>query len=1017
MEEDMVVQVVNNGDQSISIEQVIQLVDTLYHSNNPAEQTEADRRLTELQSSDRVWHICWPLLDTTKYQAMEVHFFAANTLVLKINQSWNKHSEQWLKDELRPKLFEILFTYSSSPDANRLIIERLALALATFALHSIPTFWPGAIEDILQTFSVNNLPLNLTPQRVCDILLKILSYIPEEYSVLTPKQEHRNTLNSQITKSGPMVFKFLHSLLQADSEAVTGDCKQGALKCFTSWTIHSQTSILELDEGQTILDCVYSVLPDEELCPLACSALGATFSSQKSENYINAIIDFTPRIAQLGPLLDKYMTDEDVNCVIKLYSLIINFAENHSKLFIEIIIDKHKLEGERCTLVKQSIMTIIGVILNCTSAPGTFGVDEKYSENSFSFWLTFFENFCYFQDCHSEQIRKHFDPLIDSLLQVLMTKSRYPTTAVYYKIWSEEQREAFRCYRQDICDIIGLLMQFPSSCQRILVRLHDSLKQELAVMLQAKDDISLAEQSWQGFEAILLALRSIAEHVGYDENQHIPNVFGMLAQIPFNESHALLYCTAAEMIAAFSDWLYTHTSHLAIAFNLLFLGVNSTDSHVRLMSTLSLKDLTTECQPVLQQFAEQIIRLCTDAILKPESCLNTNEKARLMYAVGTTLAISPTDLINRSLHDLALPLVQDIESKAQADPNMDPSCRPIIRDRLIMLNNMIESLYVKQISGNEYELDSDENDTNRVFNSVRFESVLIDDNTAIIQPALTLIKRMAPVLRVIAKKYVLDEEISGLVGNTITKSTKSLGTDIKPVVVDLLTIIVDTYEPLMNSNMLDGCLSLFLLFKIDNSLHDFLRNTFAQISNKTLDVCINNPLRQLSLTIENYFRFATIVCKRTNFLTDEDTKINIEFLYKLAIASLELPEKRTLAEVCNFLCLFRQKALECPQLHRIFVSQLDLILRNVFMIFGGNFATPRNAIEHVTDLFFALTDADEVRQPLKLIVDNDDFPTSHVTREQKAKFVSMIVHEKNRRKFKDACNQFVLSARNLSRST
>lgn len=994
----------------MTAEHVVCLVDRLYNSKDPNEQAEANRQLTELQSSNEAWQLCWALLEPHNCHPLEVSFFAANTLVLKINQSWNQLDEEWLENQLRPKLFELLVKYASSSNAGKLVIERLALALATFALHSIPTFWPDAIENILQTFNPQNLPMTISPQHICDILLKILMFIPEEYAVLMPRQDYRAKLNAQMTNSGPVVFSFLHSLLITDNSTISSECHQTVIKCLTSWTLHSRTSLLEVDDGKRLLDLLYNLILDEQLCGSACATIAATFNNQKADNYRNTVIDYIPKIGNLRQAIEKYKSEDELECAIKIYSLVINFSENHSKLLLQIVLDDLgvQLNEDHAKTVKQSIFSIFRTILDCTAAPGIYGLDEKYSDISFTFWFVFLENFCYYSDSKNDLICNLFSPLVDTLLQTLIIKCQYPSLEVYFRTWNDDQRESYRCYRQDLGDNISLIINFPRSRDRILAMLREQLELKLTEAISSQKNSTDSGWHWQGFESIVFALKSISEAVPYDEATHMPKIFAILSQIPYNESHPLLYCTVAETLSSFSDWLFAHNSHLATAFNLLFLGINSTDSHVRLMSTLSLKDITTECQAVLHPFSAQIVQSCTEAILRPGSILDTNEKSRLMHTVGTTLAISPVDSIPAALNNLTMPLLCELMDKAIAEP--DPCSRAVIFDRLTMINSLIESLYVKQYSGNEYEADADENDL-PCFDLNRHEMVQDFDTT---QPTLGLLKQLIPILNQISAKYSSDEEIMGNISNTIKRASKSIGIELKPVLEHLLGIISVAYNPLTNSNLLEGAIPLYSLFRVDSSCHEILRKSFASISEKTLKVCIANPLRQMSVAIENFFKFATLVCKKLPDTLNDD-EVNIALIYKLAICSLELPEKRTLAEVCDFLCKFRQKSIGNEKLHAIFISNLEIELKYIFEIFGGLFLTPRNAIDHVTDLLFSLVDAEETRSAFKPIVDRENFPTSFVNCEQKARFVSRIMHEKNRKKFKDACSEFVLIVRNLNR--
>ena len=43
-----------------------------------------------------------------------------------------------------------------------------------------------------------------------------------------------------------------------------------------------------------------------------------------------------------------------------------------------------------------------------------------------------------------------FGPLYQSLIETLLVKVQFPPDVTYESEWSSEDKEAFRCYRQDI---------------------------------------------------------------------------------------------------------------------------------------------------------------------------------------------------------------------------------------------------------------------------------------------------------------------------------------------------------------------------------------------------------------------------------------------------------------------------------------------------------------------------------------------------------------------------------------
>lgn len=51
--------------------------------------------------------------------------------------------------------------------------------LSAYIIHTVPTYWPKAFEELVSSFQPQHLP-NVEPERVVWILLEILTVIPEE---------------------------------------------------------------------------------------------------------------------------------------------------------------------------------------------------------------------------------------------------------------------------------------------------------------------------------------------------------------------------------------------------------------------------------------------------------------------------------------------------------------------------------------------------------------------------------------------------------------------------------------------------------------------------------------------------------------------------------------------------------------------------------------------------------------------------------------------------------------------
>lgn len=55
--------------------------------------------------------------------------------------------------------------------------------LSAYIIHTVPTYWPKAFEELVSSFQPQHLP-NVEPERIVWILLEILTVIPEEVNFL-----------------------------------------------------------------------------------------------------------------------------------------------------------------------------------------------------------------------------------------------------------------------------------------------------------------------------------------------------------------------------------------------------------------------------------------------------------------------------------------------------------------------------------------------------------------------------------------------------------------------------------------------------------------------------------------------------------------------------------------------------------------------------------------------------------------------------------------------------------------
>nr|CAI5818240.1 unnamed protein product [Callosobruchus analis] len=146
---------------------------TLFYRSESHQQAEAHQWLTEAQNSPHAWSFVWELLSPLK--SSEVQFFAATTLHTKLMKHWNEVPEDHY-EVLKKRILESIINYAMGP---KLVLNRLCIALSAYIIHTIPTYWPNAFEELVSSFQPHHLP-NVEPERVIWILLEILTVIPEE---------------------------------------------------------------------------------------------------------------------------------------------------------------------------------------------------------------------------------------------------------------------------------------------------------------------------------------------------------------------------------------------------------------------------------------------------------------------------------------------------------------------------------------------------------------------------------------------------------------------------------------------------------------------------------------------------------------------------------------------------------------------------------------------------------------------------------------------------------------------
>lgn len=179
-------------------------------------------------------------------------------------------------------------------------------------------------------------------------------------------------------------------------------------------------------------------------------------------------------------------------------------------------------------------------------------------------------------------------------LQVLVKKSMYPDNTKS-TTFSVDDKEMFRCYRQDVADTLMY-------CYNVLnLEMLDILNTKLNEALQA---CLVDNNKWPYVESCLHSFSSISECIEM-ENLYLPKLMCTLKEIPYNNLHTNVLSSALDCVGAYSEWVHDHPHLLEKLIPLVISGIGNAD--VTPNATMALKDLCYSCQNLLAPYADVLI--------------------------------------------------------------------------------------------------------------------------------------------------------------------------------------------------------------------------------------------------------------------------------------------------------------------------------------------------------------------------------------------------------------------------
>lgn len=975
------------------------LIYDLYH--NPSSQTTANQSLTKAQASREAWTFSWSFLSPSK--PIEVQYFGASSLHLKISKYWSElNDNEEDKISLRNRLLEALVMSLTNQTGSRIVQTRLSVALASYVVHTVSNIWPTAIPDLITNISVDKLGANIPTNRIIHTLLEVLTMIPEEFHSLQAALLEKSETRICLLKFVPQVFGCIESVL-TQQLPTSGDentpfptltnLQQSSIKCFSNWTQHLSTLLIADEYGhERLLDLCLLKLQEEELVQHVVEAITTIYTHPEVHKYPKTVIKLINKLVSNEYVLDAAIEDENFELTTSLYSLFIQIAETHSRLLLDTVSEMPEQ--------RDVISRLMLVVLKCAATPGHYPVDETVSEQSFNFFYILQDDIVASDEERAREYLQLFQPLYQKLIQTLLVKVQYPCDAVYENEWNADDKESFRCYRQDIGDTFTYCYNMLRSS--VMSSLQSSFHEALANMINLTNttasSITSTMSFWQPLEAIIFALTSVAENItGETEEECLTAIFDSLAMIPFSMSEKLLASTM-EFVGSYCEWIFHHPLVLPRVLNLVLQGLRGTTSSTTVASTMALKDLTRECQLLIETFAPTILVACREG-LNDSSSLKPKDKARLVCSIGQVLSVLPNDIIQSYLNELLPPMIERLRNCIQ---DTQPDRKFVVRNEAINQLNMIAMMF----SSIDFEVR-----TSMIEDARPEADRLLTQREP--NPLFPVFQQILPLLAEVGVKWIDDETVIEPLSECIKKAVLCLLDEVKPVVPSLLQLVTQLYVASSQPFMIDVIKQLIMLFYSDESMRLSIVSCFSSITSHTITVC--QDMRNRTALIEHYYAIAASLVKKQSSLFQQNMVDN-EGLFRLACSALILPEKPTVKSVTLFLSEFINKSRDSQVMSLIVSRDGEAVVTQVFVVIAGTADSPRNVTEYMADILVSLNQKyfDNLNRWMMTIVSREGFPSTRVTRENKENFVRLILREKkNKRRIKDLVAEFTLVCRGL----
>ncbi|XP_043941377.1 importin-13 [Protopterus annectens] len=933
-----------------TVENVEKALHQLYYDPNIENKNLAQKWLMQAQISPQAWQFSWVLLSADKVP--EIQYFGASALHIKISRYWSDiPTDQY--DSLKSQLFSQITSFATG---SKIVLTRLCVALASLALNMMPDSWPCAVSDMVCMFQENG--SNLDGRARCLALLELLTVLPEEIQTIRLPQYRKGQVRNALTQESGPVFPLLLQLLQQRESP--SSIKQKVLKCFSSWV---QLDI-PLTQCENLIQVALVSLQDAELFDTAVEAVVNAISQPDAQRYVNTLLKLIPQVLALQDQLRQAVQNGDMETSHGICRIAVALGENHSRVLLDQV--EHW----------QDFLSLVNMIMFCTGIPGHYPVNETTSSLTLTFWYTLQDDIMSFETEKQAVYLQIYRPVYFQLVDVLLHKAQFPSDEDYSS-WSSDEKEQFRIYRVDISDTLMYVYELLGT--ELLSNLYDKLGR----LLTDTDHPA----SWQHTEALLYGFQSITETIDVNYSDVIPGLIGLIPRISINNLQ--LADTVMFTIGALAEWLADHPVMINSVLPLVLHALGNPELSISSVSTL--KKICRECKYDLLPYAANIVSVCQDVLMK--QIHKTSQCMWLMQALGFLLSTLQVEEILKNLHSLISPYIQQLETLADETPNS--SNKMAIIHILGLLSNLFATL---DISHHDDDLEGTE---------VKKQPLVPGPN-----PVVMVLQQVFQLIQKVLSKWLNDAQVVEAVCAIFEKSVKTLLDDFAPMVPQLCEMLGQMYSTIPQASAIDLTRQMVHIFANEPTHFPPIKALFLLVTSVTLNLFHQGP-RDHPDIVDSFMQLLTQALRRKPDLFLSES-LDMKAIFHCGILSLKFPEAPTVKACCMFFAELLQRCGDIAPAGQVVHEEGRLLLQTVLEGIGGQ--ASRLLMDQFADILFVLNKHcfSYLSIWIKEVMQQQGFPSSRVTQEQKNTFAQQILRVRvNKRRVKEMVKEFTLICRGL----